>query len=760
MSEGVRGKSNRSLLVRTIALMVIFGFGIFVVLGVKLYSVSVTRHDELQQMAVNQQTRSTVITPNRGTIYDRNMNVIAMSVSTETVKIDPINIKTDEQREFVANGLSVILGIDREKLLEQTKKNNHYEIVAKKVDKEVADLVRSFVIENKLGDMVGLDPDSRRIYPNNNLASTLIGFVGTDNTGLDGLEAKYEADLQGTPGQIVVAKDAKGSTMPTQYEMYYDASDGNDLRLTIDESIQHFLEKHLETAVIENEVAQRACGIVMDVKTGGILAMATKGDYDLNEPFVITDEELKGEVEALRGTEEYSQKNSDALQAQWRNKAVSDTYEPGSTFKMFTAAMAIEENLVSDGDHFNCAGSVKVGKWTINCHKRAGHGSQTFLEAIMHSCNPAFIAIGNRVGPEKFYSYMQAFGFMDTTGVDLPGETSNKGLVHSYEVYSKDPAAQAVYSFGQTFKITPIQLITAVSAVANGGYLMKPYVVQDWLDQDGTVIKSTTPTVVRQPISTETSKKLCLMLEQVVCNPEGGGKNAYVKGYRVAGKTGTSQKRDVVGASEQGLYVTSFVGFAPADNPEIAILIMLDEPGGPRNLRMGGYMAAPVARRVLADTLPYLGIAPQYSADEITGIDVAVPNIKNKSVEEAKKILKELGLEATVNGSGDTVLDQVPINGVQIPSTAKVILYTEGEKPEEKIAVPDVSGKTPEQANTMLANAGLYMKAAGARSASSSSVVAAWQEITAGTEVPIGTIVQVEFRDSSVGDYGGSTRSG
>ncbi len=760
MQNGARNKSNRSLLARTIALMLIFGLGTFAVLGVKLYSISVTQHDKLQKQAMDQQTRSTVITPNRGTIYDRNMNVIAMSVSMETVFLDPHNIKTDEQRELIANGLSVILGIDREKLLEQTKRDNRYEIVAKKVDKEAADLIRAFIVENKLGDWVGLDPDSKRVYPNNNFASTVLGFVGTDNNGLDGLEAKYESDLQGTPGQIVVARDAKGSSMPTQYEMYYDASDGSSLRLTIDESIQHFLEKHLETAVIENQVSQRACGIVMDVKTGGILAMATKGDYDLNNPFVITDEEVRAEIEALTGTEEFSAKRAEALQSQWRNKAVSDTYEPGSTFKMFTAAMAIEENAVGDSDHFNCAGSVKVGKWTINCHKRAGHGSQNFLEAMMHSCNPAFIAIGNRVGPEKFYSYMQAFGFMDMTNVDLPGETSNKGLVHPYEVYNRDPAAQAVYAFGQTFKITPIQLITAVSAVANGGYLMKPYVVQDWLDQEGSVVKSTSPTVVRQPISTETSKKLCLMLEQVVCNPEGGGKNAYIKGYRIAGKTGTSQKRDVVGASEQGLYVTSFVGFAPADNPEIAILIMLDEPGGPRNLRMGGYMAAPVARRVLADALPYLGIAPQYSADDLTGVDVAVPNIKGKSVEEAKKLLKYAGLEATVEGAGDVVLDQVPVYGVKVPSSAKIILYTEGEKPGEKIAVPDLAGKTPEQVNTALASLGLYMKATGANAVTSSTVKATWQDYQAGEEVVIGTVIQVEFSDSSVGDYGTSTRSG
>ncbi len=747
---GESQKASKTILARTVILMILFGVVAFIPLGLKLYSIQIERHDELEEKAVRQQTRSSVITPNRGTIYDRNLNVLAASASAEVIFLDPNNIKTEEKAKLIAQGLSSILGIDYDKLLTQTGKKNRYEIVMRKVEKDKADEVREFILENSLYNMVGIDPDSKRYYPNASLASTLIGFVGIDNNGLEGLEAMYEKDLTGIPGQTIVAKDRAGSVMPNEFEMYYDATDGQSLVLTIDESIQHFLEKHLETAVVENEVANKACGIVMDVKTGGILAMTTKTDYDLNNPRELKDASIAQQLSALEGTEGYNDAWLEALQQQWRNKAVSDTYEPGSTFKIFTAAMAIEENVISESDRFSCAGSVKVGKWTIGCHNRNGHGSQTFLESLLHSCNPAFIAIANRVGDEKFYQYMNAFGFMEKTDVDMPGEVTSYSALHaSWEAFHRDAAAQAVYAFGQTFKITPLQLITAVSAVANGGYLMKPFVVQSSIGSDGAVIETTSPTVVRQVVSRETSQKMCEMLEE--CVIRGTGTNAYVKGYRVAGKTGTSQKRDIVGAQEKGLYVTSFVGFAPADDPQIAVLIMLDEPGGPRNLRTGGYMAAPVARRVLADALPYLGVTPQYTAEEVVG-DVETPSVKEMTVDQAKQAVKDVDLGYTVVGEGETVVDQIPAAGVKIPMSAKVILYTEGERPQEKVTVPDVTGKTPEQANTLLASAGLYMKAVGAVSVTKSSVTAAWQEIVAGTEVAVGTVVQVEFRDGSIRD--------
>lgn len=741
---------NRMILVRVLILTGIFGFAMFIPLAAKLYEVSILSHDELEQMAIDQQTRSNAIPAGRGTIYDRNHNVLAISASVETVFISPRHIaKNPEKKHLIADGLSGILGVDREMILERMEKTSRAsEKIKDQVEKEKANEVREFITENKLGQEVYLQPSSKRYYPNGSFASNLLGFVGTDNSGLMGLEAVYNKQMTGTPGQTVSARDSQNQPLPNQYEMYYDAKEGYNLVLTIDETIQHFVEKHLETAVIENEAANRACVIVMDVKTGGILAMATKGDFDLNEPREIADEEVRKALESMADADEYAQALGEAQQAQWRNKAVNDTYEPGSVFKIFTAAMALEENVVNTAtDQFSCGGSVQIGGHTIRCHKAGGHGTQTFLESLLHSCNPAFISIGNRIGPEKFYDYMRAFGFMDTTGVDLQGEA--KGIIAPYSAYAADASAQAVYSFGQTFKVTPIQMITAVCAVANGGYLMKPYVLSQVVDEEGRVVERNEPTVVRQVVSADTSRIMREYLEE--CVIRGTGSNAYVKGYHVAGKTGTSQKRDIPNADELGLYVVSFAGFAPANDPQVAVLVMIDEPGLARSQRMGGYMAAPVAGRILADVLPYMGIAPQYNDDEAMSVDIAVPFVKKSSVEAAKEAAQNAGFEVIIEGGGTEVTDQLPSAGVRVPASTKMILYTEGTKPSETVAVPSIIGMTPEQANAALTNAHVFMRPIGAQPSQNSRLTAAWQEY-AGQEVPYGSVIQVEFRSTDVLD--------
>lgn len=747
-----KNKYNRMILVRVVILTVLFGVCMFFPLFWKLYNISITEHDKLEQMALEQQTKSYSIGAGRGTIYDRNMNALAISADVQTVCIAPNQIKDDKQAEEIADALSALLDIPRETILEKAaKKNRANEIIKKNVEKELAKEVLTYITENKLNMQVFLEPATKRYYPNGSLASNIIGFVGTDNTGLMGLEAGYDTKLTGIPGYTISARDNKQNPLPNQYEMYYDAQDGYDLVLTIDETIQHFAEKHLETAVIENKVAERACAIVMDVKTGSILAMTTMGDFDLNEPFEITDEETRDELSLLEGTDAYGEALSNARQAQWRNKAINDTYEPGSTFKVFTAAMALEEKVFDvEKETFVCNGGVQVGKWPISCHKKApGHGTQTFAESLQHSCNPAFIKIGNAVGPEKFYEYMRAFGFMDKTEIDLQGES--RSLIAPYATYSHDAAAQAVYSFGQTFKVTPVQMITAMSAVANGGNLMKPYVVGSVLDGEGHLVESNEPTVVRQVISADTSKQMCEYLR--LCVEQGTGSNAYVKGYNVAGKTGTSQKRDKAGASENGWYVVSFLGFAPADDPQIAVLVMLDEPKlEPRNIRTGGYMAAPAAGRIIADTLPYLGVMKQLAADDIQNSDIKVPFVKNKTVADAKKEADKAGLKVRVEGEGEKVIDQLPLAGSEVPATTEIVLYTEGARPGETVTMPRILGKSPEDVNNILTRLGLVLRPSGALEKGTGELRAAWQEFSEGQQVPYGQVVTVEFRNTDVAD--------
>lgn len=748
-------QANRSVLIRTAILMAMFGIAIFVPVALKLYQVQIIDHEKYQEKAVQQQTSDTILTPARGTIYDRKMKTLAVSASVNTVVVDPSKIDlTKDDLTAISKGLAEILNLDADEIAEKIKKNKEakkaYVAIKLKIEREESEQIRVFIDENKYNRFIRLDPDTKRYYPYGNFASNTIGFVSSDGVGLEGLELRYNEQLTGTPGRIVSTRESKGTALPQEYEKYYDASSGLNMILTLDETIQHFLEKHLATAVIENEVAKRAMGIVMDVKTGGILAIATVPSFDLNNRTEITDPAIQAQLAGLEG-DELTAKRNEALVAQYRNKAVSDTYEPGSTFKIITAAIALEEKVVSLTDRFNCAGSIKVAGWgkPMSCHKKIGHGAQSFLEGVQNSCNPVFITVGLRVGRQKFWDYMHAFGFYDKTNVDIPGESNS--VIHSWESYNLSDVTLATYSFGQTFAITPIQLITAASAVANGGKIMQPHIVSAFTDASGAVVEEIEPTVIRQVISEETAKLVCEALESVVSN--GTGHNAYVAGYNIAGKTGTSQDSRLKEEQRVGKYVVSFMGFAPADDPQVAVLIALDQPmAGPVILRSGGNMAAPVVGRIMADILPYIGVKPQYSADDLAGRELQVPTLKDFTVEAAVKALKDLGFSCRTEGEGETVIDQLPIAGVIVPATAEIVLYTESQKPDTQVKMPDVLGKSPEQVNRLITDAGLYLRVSGATNNYSSAIVAAMQDVPAGTMVDIGHVVSVEFRDTSMRD--------
>lgn len=745
--------ATRSVLVRTVILMCLFGVAVFIPLAMKLYQVQIIDHERYQERAVQQQTSDTVIAPARGTIYDRNMKTLAVSASVDTVVVDPSRLKDDDQLVFVARNLAAILDLDAaditEKIKQNRERNRAYLAIKQKIEREESEKVREFINANRdlPRNSVYLAPDTRRYYPYGNFASNTIGFVSSDGIGLEGLEARYNDRLTGTPGRIVSTRESGTTTLPQPHEQYIDATAGLNMILTLDEIIQHFLEKHLATAVVENQVSKRALGIVMDVRTGGILAIATSPSFDLNNRTEITDPAIQSILAGLEG-EELAQRRGEALVAQYRNKAVSDTYEPGSTFKIITAAIALEEKVVSMTDRFSCGGSMTVAGWgtPMHCHRRIGHGGQSFVEGIQNSCNPVFISAGLRIGRQKFWDYSQAFGFFERTGIDIPGESSP--VMHSWTEFNRSDVTLATYSFGQTFNITPVQLITATSAVMNGGKLMKPHIVSAFTDSTGMVVEEIPPIVVRQVISEDTSAKVREALESVV--KDGTGRNAQVNGYRISGKTGTSQK--TVLEDRVGRYVVSFLGFAPADNPDIAVLVALDEPGGPLLLRSGGNMGAPLAGRIMADILPYIGIRPQFSADDVAGRELQMPTLRGLTVDEAAKIIRDNELKYRIEGEGDTVIDQLPISGIIIPGTAQIVLYTESQRPDTQIKVPDILNKSPEQVNKLLTDAGLYIRVSGATGTYSTTIVSVIQDIPAGTMVDLGTVVNVEFRDQSIRD--------
>ena len=742
-NENVR-RANRIIQTRSFVLMILMGVVMFVLLFFRLFDLQITRHEELQGKAVNQQTRRTVVTANRGTIYDAGGNILAISSSAETIILSPLEIDnavndTEDPvswtKESLAAGLAEILGKDASAIRKRMDNvKSQYEVIQLRADEDTAAKVRSYVDENKIAG-VHLVADTKRYYPYGSLAAQVIGFVGDENTGLYGLEAYYEKELEGQSGLVISSKDQAENDMLYTYEQYFAAKNGSDLTLTLDTTIQYYLEKGIESMVDKFSAANGASGIVMDAKTGGILAMASYPNYDLNDFLTVSDQTLQERIERGESTV------ADMQLLQWRNKALNDTYEPGSTFKILTLSAALEEGVVDKTTTVNCGGSVSISGYTIHCSNKNGHGLQTLVQSVGNSCNPAFINYGLRIGSEKFYEYMRSFGLMNTTGIDLGGEAVGVFAADS----SFTQLDLACYAFGQNFTVTPLALIAAQAACINGGYLHTPYLVERITDSDGNVTYRHDDTPVRQVISEQTSATVRECLEYVVAS--GTGKNGQVAGYRIGGKTGTADK------GQTGDVVVSFLCFAPADDPQVIMLITMDTPSRATGTYVsGGNMVAPTASTVMAEILPYLGVEPSYSAEELLGMDTTVPNVIGSTVEQAKEKLKERALSYKIVGDGDAITDQTPAGGAIIPGKSTVLLYASAAKPTDKCVVPHLLGKTPSEANTAATAAGLLIRFSGTTGSESSSIRVLSQSIDEGTEVDAGTVITVQLGDTSVTD--------
>ncbi len=683
-----------------------------------------------REKALAQQTRDSLINAERGSITDRNGKILAQSATAETVVVNPSAIE-EENLDEVVSTLAEILDMDYDTVYKKATKKSGYEKIKTRIESEVADEIRAAKLQG-----VTLEEDTKRYYPYEKFASHIIGFTGTDGYGLAGIEAMFDGVLEGKQGKIESMKNAKGMDMPYTNEKYIAPEDGQNVVLTIDETIQHFAEKYLEQAYVDNKLGNGGACIIMDPNTGEILAMAVAPDFDLNEPMVLT-EEFQIDTEGM-SDEDASKLRSDALQKMWRNKAVSDSYEPGSVFKVMVSGMAFEENVVEMTDSFTCTGVRHVGDRDIHCWKLEGHGPETFVQAVENSCNPAFMEIGDRIGTSSFIKYFQSFGLNSKTGIELPGEAS--GVFFSADNFTEINLATS--SFGQSFEVTPIQMITAFSAMVNGGNLMQPHIVKAYTDSDGNVVQSFEPEVLRQVVSAQTSENMRTALESVVSS--GTAKNAYLKGYRVGGKTGTSEKLP----RGSGLRIASFIGFAPADNPQVVCMVILDEPGG--DATGGGAIAAPVVGDILLDVLKYMGVEQQFSQEELLKMDISTPEVREMSVVAAEKTLTDLGFKVTVKGNGTTVTDQVPAPGAKMSGESTIILYTEGMEAPEEVKVPDLTGLTVLQSNQKLTESGLNLKFSDVASVDrEGKVVAVTQDPPAGTKVPKGTVIYVEYRDFS-----------
>lgn len=808
-------RANQVIRGRTMLIMLLLGVASFTVLFWKLYDLQINRHDELKAEAVSQQTDSMVISASRGTIYDKNGEIMAISYSTETVLLDPGGVQdfveSQEQKiqdaaeeaaekgapytapevldqAYIARGLSRILDVEEETILEHLENTaNRYWKVKKKVDQDVADEVRRFIngeIDDEGNQLttvdedgntvlistggrptrlqgISLTPDTKRLYPFGSLAGNVIGFVNANNMGAYGLEASYDDVLSGSTGLTITPTNVNGTPLLfSGGEQMFDAENGSSLVLTLDTNVQYALEKGLESMLDKYDAANGGTGIVMDVNTGGIVAMASYPNYDPGDFSTIYTEGLQAELDAAlaeiqqnRSTYETEEAYNQALAnaratiqfKQWRNKCYQDTYEPGSTFKPITLATALEEGVVNMNTTFTCTGSIHVEGWgkAINCPKRAGHGTQTLKVATGNSCNPAFVTMGLKIGTEAYYRYLKSFGLMETTGIDLPAEA--EGIFANEDSFNSNVVSLAAYSFGQTFNVTPLELIRAQAATINGGYLYTPYLVEQVLDDEGNILSQHETTAVRQVISEETSAKVRECLEWVVS--DGGGRNGQVTGYRIGGKTGTADKtgtKDVV---------VSFMCFAPADDPQYIMLLTMDTPSRTTGTAVfGGTMVAPVASQIMSEILPLLGVEPDYTAEELVGADTTVPNVVGQTREAAEDRLADLGFTFRTVGDGDTVTDQTPAGGAIVPGNASIILYLGQEKPDTPCTVPNVVGKSASEANKAITNAGLIMKVTGTTTASSGNVYAITQSLPAGTEVAAGTVVTVQFGDNSVLD--------
>lgn len=722
-----------------ILLILVLGFGAAVL---RLTYLTTVQSSELQESAVDLQLADTTVSAKRGTIYDANGNVLAESASVWQVVMSPVNFKNDKQRQAAAKGLSEIFDLEYNDVLDDTKQQSHYVVVKRRIESDerekVLELIDTLKKDYSCSGVIQLLDDYKRYYPKNSLASSVIGFTGSDDQGLEGIEYEYDSYLSGTPGRIITAQNARGTDMPFRYEQNVESEDGNNVYLTIDETIQSICEKYMQKGVEDNNVLNKGVCIAMDVNTGAILAMVTTDGYDLNNPYELSAKDKK----KIKSTPKKKQAEAEsaALSNMWRNKAVADTYMPGSVFKMCVASAALEENLVNEKTSFTCTGSILVEGETIHCSNIAGHGTQNFVEVISNSCNPAFIQIGQMLGAGKFRQYYQGFGFSDKTGIDLPGEAEDsfwkEGKMGGVDL--------AVASFGQNFSITPIQMITACAAVSNGGYVVQPHVVSKITDSKGNVIKTVDKKIKRQVISDDTSKKMNEYLEY---NTERQGAAAgYISGYKVAGKTGTTEKRGVTKfeSSFSEDYISSFCGYAPADDPQIAMLVFFDTPDG--DAYYGSQVSSPVFINIMSEVLPYLDVKTSYTDEELGYVDASAGDYTGVSVDEAKTAVEADGFTATVKGNGSTVISQIPTVSSGLQKGGSIVLYTDSNSQSETVSVPSLIGLSPDEVNNVASAYGLNVSFSGATTSSGTS---SSQNIEAGTSVSPGTVITVSFADSS-----------
>lgn len=722
-----------------ILLILVLGFGAAVL---RLTYLTTVQSSELQESAVDLQLADTTVSAKRGTIYDANGNVLAESASVWQVVMSPVNFKNDKQRQAAAKGLSEIFDLEYNDVLDDTKQQSHYVVVKRRIESDerekVLELIDTLKKDYSCSGVIQLLDDYKRYYPKNSLASSVIGFTGSDDQGLEGIEYEYDSYLSGTPGRIITAQNARGTDMPFRYEQNVESEDGNNVYLTIDETIQSICEKYMQKGVEDNNVLNKGVCIAMDVNTGAILAMVTTDGYDLNNPYELSAKDKK----KIKSTPKKKQAEAEsaALSNMWRNKAVADTYMPGSVFKMCVASAALEENLVNEKTSFTCTGSIEVEGETIHCSNISGHGTQNFVEVISNSCNPAFIQIGQMLGAGKFRQYYQGFGFSDKTGIDLPGEAEDsfwkEGKMGGVDL--------AVASFGQNFTITPIQMITACAAVSNGGYVVQPHVVSKITDSKGNVIKTVDKKVKRQVISDDTSKKMNEYLEY---NTERQGAAAgYISGYKVAGKTGTTEKRGVTKfeSSFSEDYISSFCGYAPADDPQIAMLVFFDTPDG--DAYYGSQVSSPVFINIMSEVLPYLDVKTSYTDEELGYVDASAGDYTGVSVDEAKTAVEADGFTATVKGNGSTVISQIPTVSSGLQKGGSIVLYTDSDSQSETVSVPSLIGLSPDEVNNVASDYGLNVSFSGATTSSGTS---SSQNIEAGTSVSPGTVITVSFADSS-----------
>ena len=793
-------QSKRMVFRRSLVLMLVFGVGLFIPLLAQLWNIAIVHHDEYQAKATRQQLMDVTVSANRGDILDANGEVLAMSATVYNLILAPkdlvasvsenkfkdedgnldeeaYNAEIQRKRDEVVDGLCELMpDLDREDLERRMQKvNSQYEVLATQIEEADAKAIRTFIEEHKTSYYLYLTPDTKRYYPFASLASQVLGFVNSEG-GAYGLEAGYEDVLKGIPGRVVTGKTGENVEMYNSYSNYIDAINGYDLTLTLDATIQSYAEQMLEKGIEMYDVQNGGFCLVMDPNTGAVLAMASSPEFDPNNYSVVTDSFLQADIEAeipaiyqqlktenaAKPADEQltdqelqdkarSQATASARETQWRNRTIREPYEPGSTFKALVLAAALEEGVVSESDTFTCTGSVEIGGHTIHCSKRTGHGTQTLAEAVQNSCNPAFIAIGQRLGAEKFYEYFQAFGMTDFTGIDLPGE--EKGINWGSDMGITD---LAVASFGQRFTVTPLQLVTGFSAVINGGSLYQPYVVQKVTDSSGTVVKETEPSLVRQVVSEQTSQRARTILETVVS--QGGGKNAYQAGYRIGGKTGSAE------TLEDGRTIVSFMGFAPADDPQVIVLMAYDtpqeaSPGSSYSTSgdyiSGGAMAAPRAGELIAQILDYMGVEKQYTTEESAAVTITTPKAVGYYLSDAISRVESKGLKYRTVGEGDVVTSQVPAANASIPGGSTVILYLGDAKPDEATTVPNVVGLGYEAAKNKLEAAGLFMRAVGGSTFYSEASKAQSQSVAAGESVAMGTIVDVQFSTPVDDGYGG-----